>query len=96
MHLVFMRVYINWLDSFADNEEVLGSSPSTRTNETIKMNSTRDEERRSHFVYTEGFTTQVRVLPRRPGRIVQNSTEQRDIYIRNDVEYVTKAGEACL
>ena len=26
-----MRVYINWLDSFADNEEVLGSSPSTRT-----------------------------------------------------------------
>ena len=36
MHLVFMRVYINWLDSFADNEEVLGSSPSTRTNEIIK------------------------------------------------------------
>ena len=36
MHLVFMRVYINWLDSFADNEEVLGSSPSTRTNEIIR------------------------------------------------------------
>ena len=91
-----MRVYINWLDSFADNEEVLGSSPSTRTNETIKMNSTRDEERRSHFVYTEGFTTQVRVLPRRPGRIVQSLTEQRETYIRNDIGYVTKVGEICL
>ena len=63
---------------------------------SVVLFSTRDEEWRSHFVYTEGFTTQVRVLPRRPGRIVQNSTEQRDIYIRNDVEYVTKAGEACL
>ena len=41
-----MRVYINWLDSFADNEEVLGSSPSTRT-------TMRNDKWLRHLVYTE-------------------------------------------
>lgn len=31
-----MRLYVNWLDSLADNEEVLGSSPSRRT-KTIEL-----------------------------------------------------------
>ena len=41
-------------------------STNSGTHDKCRVFSTRDEEWRSHFVYTEGFTTQVRVLPRRP------------------------------
>ena len=77
-------------------QKLIFISTTSGTYDKCRAFSTRDEERRSHFVYTEGFTTQVRVLPRWPGRIVQNLTEQRDVCIRNDVGYVTKAGETCL
>ena len=80
----------------AQTAKLIFISTTSGTHDKCRVFSTRDEEWRSHFVYTEGFTTQVRVLPRRPGRIVQNSTEQRDICIRNDVEYVTKVREFCL
>ena len=80
----------------AQTAKLIFISTTLCTHDKCRVFSTRDEEWRSHFVYTEGFTTQVRVLPRRPGRIVQSLTEQRETYIRNDIGYVTKVGEICL
>ena len=55
----------------AQTAKLIFISTNSGTHDECRAFSTRDEEWRSHFVYTEGFTTQVRVLPRRPGRIVQ-------------------------
>ena len=47
---------------------------------------------RQFYTLHKGF----RLPHRQPCRIVQNSTEQRDICIRNDAGYVTKVGDICL
>ena len=50
----------------AQTAKLIFISTNSGTHDECRAFSTRDEEWRSHFVYTEGFTTQVRVLPRRP------------------------------
>ena len=47
-----------------NSKKLIFISTISGTYDKCRVFSTRDEERRSHFVYTEGFTTQVRVLPR--------------------------------